>query len=57
MEELLGNSKEYDLENVKELDYSPLKGKSMLFLGSSITYGYGSEALAFPEYLGKSRRI
>ncbi len=53
MEELLGNSKEYDLENVKELEYSPLKGKSMLFLGSSITYGYGSEALAFPEYLGK----
>ncbi len=53
MDIISGNSNSYNLYNVEELENSPLKGMNALFLGSSITYGYGSEAIAFPEYLSK----
>jgi len=53
MDKISGNSPSYNLNNIEELENSPLKGMSILFLGSSITYGYGSDAIAFPEYIAK----
>ena len=45
------NNTECNLENVKSLDNSPLKGKRIAFLGSSITYGVDN--ISFVEYLAK----
>lgn len=50
---LEGNSSQYALENVEELPPSPLKGKDILYLGSSVTYGASSLQTAFPEYIAK----
>jgi lysophospholipase L1-like esterase len=48
-----GNRPQYDLDKVKPLADSPLKGKSICFLGSSVTYGAASGGVAFPDYLAK----
>ncbi|MDR1894186.1 MAG: SGNH/GDSL hydrolase family protein [Spirochaetales bacterium] len=48
-----GNGAEYDPAGVETLADSPLKGKTLYFLGSSITIGYGSRGVAFPHYLAK----
>lgn len=53
MRQLPGNQKQYDLDTVKELSGSPLKGKHLCFLGSSVTYGASSMQTAFPEYIAK----
>ena len=50
---LEGNSSQYGLDNVEELPSSPLKGKDILYLGSSVTYGASSMRTAFPEYIAK----
>ena len=52
-EELKGNSSDYDLDKVKPIKNSPLKGLSFLFLGSSVTIGFKSCEVSFPEYLSK----
>lgn len=36
---LNGNAEKYDVKNVLPLENSPLNGKNILFLGSSVTYG------------------
>lgn len=46
-----GNAKEYHLENIKPLADSPLKGKHLLFLGSSVTYGSASLGVSMCDYL------
>lgn len=46
-----GNYGEYDLKNTKSLQSSPLKGKTIIFLGSSVTYGYGSMGVSFADFL------
>lgn len=45
------NNKELDLENIKIVENSPLKGKRIAFLGSSITYGVDN--ISFVEYIAK----
>lgn len=44
---------EYELKNVKEEENSILKGKTILYLGSSVTYGYKSEGISFADYITK----
>ena len=46
-----GNAKEYHLENIEPLADSPLKGKHLLFLGSSVTYGSASMGVSMCDYL------
>jgi lysophospholipase L1-like esterase len=48
-----GNAPDYDVEKSEVLADSPLKGKTLYFLGSSVTIGYGSNGAAFPHYIGK----
>lgn len=50
---LEGNSKEYDLDKTEEKTESPLRGKKIVFLGSSVTYGASSQGISFVDYLGK----
>jgi len=50
--ELMGNSPEYGSEIVEYTD-SSLKGKNILFLGSSVTYGECSMQDGIPEYFRK----
>lgn len=52
-EELPGNAPEYDVEHVRPLAESPLAGKRILFLGSSITFGYGSLDTSFVDYIAR----
>lgn len=47
-----GNDEMYNPENLTPA-VSPLNGKTLAALGSSITYGYGSEGIAFPEMIAK----
>ena len=49
-----GNSSEYSIKNTAEITDSPLNGKTGIFLGSSVTYGYGSEGVSFVDFLEKS---
>lgn len=49
-----GNSVFYNVRNVMrkhDCPDSPLKGKTILFLGSSVTSGYGSHGVSFVDYL------
>lgn len=48
-----GNGKQYDVSKVKPDQNSPLRGKTILFLGSSVTEGHGSGGVSFVEYLEK----
>lgn len=48
-----GNSSRYDLDKVKVDPDSKLKGLNICFLGSSVTKGFGSLDVSFPEYLSK----
>lgn len=41
----------YDVENVKPLENSPLAGKRICYLGSSVTYGARANGVSFVEYL------
>lgn len=45
-----GNAGKYSMELVDELPDSPLKGKNVLFIGSSVTYGAFSLQEGIPEY-------
>lgn len=48
-----GNNTVYNLENVVSLESSPLKGKKICFLGSSVTLGECSEKISFVEYISR----
>lgn len=48
---LPGNAEQYDLTNVQRLAGSPLEGKHILFLGSSVTCGAASQGVSFADYL------
>ena len=50
---LEGNSDIYSLKNVEELPSSPLKGKNICYLGSSVTYGAASLQESFVEFIAK----
>jgi hypothetical protein len=45
-----GNSAQYSVKNCEALD-SSLKGKTVIFLGSSVTYGFASKGESFVDYL------
>ena len=48
-----GNDVQYDPENVAAVENSPLEGKTILFLGSSVTEGRASSKLSYVEYIEK----
>ena len=48
-----GNAAPYHLENVESLAESPLQGKRILFLGSSVTYGVQSLQTSMADYIEK----
>ncbi len=50
---LPGNASEYALENVHEKADSPLQGKNIVFLGSSVTYGASSKGVSFADDITK----
>lgn len=45
-----GNAEEYDASGVASDPDSPLQGKTIIFLGSSVTEGAGSCGQSFVEY-------
>lgn len=51
LQRLPGNSGKYDPARVNPDEHSPLRGKTVIFLGSSVTYGYGACGTSFAEIL------
>lgn len=47
-----GNAREYHLENVQPYEQSPLQGKTICFLGSSVTFGAASLGVSMADYIG-----
>ncbi len=52
-----GNYGEYSLKNTQVSADSPISGKTVIFLGSSVTAGYGSLGVSFADYLEKTDGI
>ncbi len=52
-----GNYGEYSLKNTTANADSPIKDKTVIFLGSSVTFGYGSFGVSFADYLEKTDGI
>ncbi|MDE7282511.1 MAG: SGNH/GDSL hydrolase family protein [Lachnospiraceae bacterium] len=48
---LPGNAKQYDLKQAMYVENSPLGGKRIVFLGSSVTYGASSKGVSFADYI------
>lgn len=53
MARLPGNASAYFPDTVSAMDNSPLEGKTILFLGSSVTEGSASLGNSMAEYLGR----
>ena len=51
--ELPGNAEKFHPENIQPHTESPLKGKTIIFLGSSVTYGSDSIGVSFVEYIDR----
>lgn len=49
--ELPGNAERFHPENIQPHTESPLKGKTIIYLGSSVTYGSDSLGVSFVEYI------
>lgn len=49
----LGNEPAYSVANTPELESSPLRGKTFMFLGSSVTFGAHSEQESMAEFIAK----
>ncbi len=52
-----GNYGEYSLKNTEAISDSPISGKTIIFLGSSVTAGYGSLGVSFADFLEKTDGI
>ncbi len=52
-----GNKSKYDVENVEPIADSPLDGKNIIFLGSSVTQGMQSKKVSFVEYIAKRDNV
>lgn len=52
-----GNSGKYSLNDTPPVSDSPINGKTVIFLGSSVTAGYGSLGVSFADFLGKTDSI
>ncbi len=48
---LPGNAEQYAPEKISPVGNSSLKGKHILFLGSSVTYGAAAKGVSFADYL------
>ena len=48
-----GNSVRYDVSRIPFKKTSPLKGKTVVFLGSSVTKGFAAHNNSFAEYIAK----
>ena len=48
-----GNAAQYSVSQTEALENSPIKGKRILFLGSSVTYGSASKGESFADFLAK----
>ncbi|GAA2952479.1 SGNH/GDSL hydrolase family protein [Lactobacillus kefiranofaciens subsp. kefirgranum] len=53
---LSGNNRKYSLNKVETIN-SPLRNKKILFLGSSVTFGFGALGESFVDYLWKKDGI
>lgn len=53
MSRIPGNAEEYHLDHVQPLANSPLQGKTICFLGSSVTYGDASLGVSMADYIAK----
>ena len=51
MAKMPGNAEKYHPEHVQALEKSPLKGKKLLFLGSSVTYGSAAMGVSMADYI------
>ena len=51
--ELPGNAEKFHPENIQPHTESPLKGKTIIYLGSSVTYGSDSLGVSFVEYIDR----
>ena len=52
-----GNDDKYSVENTQVLENSPIENKTIIFLGSSVTYGATSKGESFVDYLEKEDKI
>ena len=52
-----GNYGEYSLKDTAAVSDSPINGKTVIFLGSSVTFGYGSLGVSFADFLEKTDGI
>lgn len=50
-DQLPGNAAEYDVDHVTGIADSPLSGKHIVFLGSSVTYGASAQGVSFADYI------
>lgn len=48
---LPGNAEEYGPEHLRVSGNSPLAGKQIIFLGSSVTYGSAAKGVSFADYI------
>ncbi len=48
---LAGNAKIYRPENISALEYSPISGNNICYLGSSVTHGFGG--ISFVDFITK----
>ncbi len=48
-----GNRNEYSVDNTQAFEESPIKGKTVIFLGSSVTYGSAAKGESFADFLEK----
>ena len=53
---LPGNDDIYSPERIPAVEYSPLNGKHLVFLGSSVTYGSASMGISFADYISARNR-
>ena len=54
---IAGNAPEYSVEQTPVLDDSPIKGQTFFWLGSSVTYGSGSDGESVPDFFGKKYEV
>ena len=52
-----GNYGEYSLKDTASISDSLINGKTVIFLGSSVTFGYGSLGVSFTDFLEKTDGI
>lgn len=52
-----GSYGKYSLKNTQAVSDSPINGKTIIFLGSSVTEGYGSLGASFADFLEKTDGI